>query len=328
MEIENTEEEVLNQDTQPTDDELYDAEYDKAWTGEEEPLEQPNEEPETTDEIVEEEVEEDSKKEVIADEDTPVEESDKEETPVDDFAKVLKWNKKEIPVTEEELIALAQKGFDSEKKWQEAAVNRPIKEVIDKYGLTVEQLTMLGNISKDKNPEALALLAELNGIDMFEAEKKDYQPVVESKNYELEDVITEINKNEEVATQMNDYISSVPQAVKDTLTQNPDVLRGLNTDMVNGIAQQVMPEVIKQLAINPRQDFVSVYREVGQRIMSQEAPQKEVAEPKPVATRDDKRRVAVSSKNSAPKKAIADDYDATWDDDKHFNDVLSRLQGF
>jgi len=302
MEIENTEEEVLNQDTQPTDDELYDAEYDKAWTGEEEPLEQPNEEPETTDEIVEEEVEEDSKKEVIADEDTPVEESEKEEAPVEDFAKVLKWNKKEIPVTEEELIALAQKGFDS---------------------------TMLGNISKDKNPEALALLAELNGIDMFEAEKKDYQPVVESKNYELEDVITEINKNEEIATQMNDYISSVPQAVKDTLTQNPDVLRGLNTDMVNGIAQQVMPEVIKQLAINPRQDFVSVYREVGQRIMSQqEAPQKEVVEPKPVATRDDKRRVAVSPKNSAPKKAIADDYDAAWDDNNHFNDVLLRLQGF
>jgi len=328
-------EEEVSEDAQPTEEETYDAEYEKAWGDEEsteevdtkeEELEQPNTEDETTDETVEEEVVEDSNETEEGEE--KAEKS--EEVPSEDFAEVLKWKGKEIPVTREELIALGQKGFDSEKKWQEAAVNRPLKEVIDKYGLTVEQLTILGNISTDKSAEALALLAEQNGIDLFEAEKKDYQPVVEEVNYELNDVISEINENEEIANQMNDYVSSVPQSVKDLLTTKPDVLRGLNQDMKQGIAQKIMPEVIKQLAINSNQDFIKLYQGIGQSMFSQlETKAEEVKEvQQPKSTREDKKRVAVSKKTPAPEKKIADDYDAAWGDDAHFEAVKRRLSGF
>ncbi len=302
-----------------TEEELYEAEYDMAWDGTE--VEQPNTEDETTDEIVEDEVSEDSTE---TEEDIQVEESEEaeEDKPSDDFAEVLKWNGKEIPVTREELIALGQKGFDSEKKWQEAALNRPIKELVDKYNFTAEQLEMFGNITSDKNAEALALLAQQSGIDLYDAEHKEYKPVVEKRNYELDDVITEINQNEEIATQMNTYVQSVPQSVKDTLTSNPNILRGLNIDAQNGVAQQIMPEVIKQLAINPNQDFVTLYQGIGQKVS------KPKADTKPEATREDKKRVAVNKKTTAPKKVITDDYDATWNDDAHFDAVRRRLQGF
>jgi len=312
--------EEVSTDTQPTEEELYNLEYEKAWGVEE--LEQSETKDNATDEIAEEEVVGNSNKEV---EGVKAEETKEESSK--DFAEVLKWKGQEIPVTREELIALGQKGFDSEKKWQEAAINRPIKEVLDKFGLSIEQLTMLGNIVKDKNPEALALLAEQNGIDLFEAEKKNYKPVVENKNYELDDVIAEINQNEELAVQMNNYVSSVPQKIKDMFIGKPDVLRGLNQDMKQGIAQKIMPEVIKQLAINSNQDFIELYQSIGKKVFSQEAPVAEVS-PKQVATREDKMRVAVSKKTPAQEKRIVDDYDASWDDNAHFEAVRRRLSGF
>ncbi len=312
--------EEVSTDTQPTEEELYNLEYEKAWGVEE--LEQSENEDNATDEIAEEEVIGNSNKEV---EGVKAEETKEESSK--DFAEVLKWKGQEIPVTREELIALGQKGFDSEKKWQEAAINRPIKEVLDKFGLSIEQLTMLGNIVKDKNPEALALLAEQNGIDLFEAEKKNYKPLVENKNYELDDVIAEINQNEELAVQMNNYVSSVPQKIKDMFIGRPDVLRGLNQDMKQGIAQKIMPEVIKQLAINSNQDFIELYQSIGRRVFSQEAPVAEVS-PKQVATREDKLKVAVSKKTPAQEKRIVDDYDASWDDNAHFEAVRRRLSGF
>ena len=312
--------EEVSTDTQPTEEELYNLEYEKAWGVEE--LEQSETEDNATDEIAEEEVVGNSNEEV---EGVKAEETKEESSK--DFAEVLKWKGQEIPVTREELIALGQKGFDSEKKWQEAAINRPIKEVLDKFGLSIEQLTMLGNIVKDKNPEALALLAEQNGIDLFDAEKKNYKPLVENKNYELDDVIAEINQNEELAVQMNNYVSSVPQKIKDMFIGKPDVLRGLNQDMKQGIAQKIMPEVIKQLAINSNQDFIELYQSIGKRVFSKEAPVAEVS-PKQVATREDKMRVAVSKKTPAQEKRIVDDYDASWDDNAHFEAVRRRLSGF
>ena len=129
---------------------------------------------------------------------------------------------------------------------------------------------------------------------------------------------------------MNDYVSSVPQVVKDLLTTKPDVLRGLNQDMKQGIAQKIMPEVIKQLAINSNQDFIKLYQGVGQSMFAQEETKTEevVKTEQPKSTREDKKRVAVSKKTSAPEKKIADDYDAAWDDNSHYEAVKRRLSGF
>lgn len=319
-----------------TEEEQYDSEYDKAWDDsevaevtEDEDLEQPEEESDADVDVpAEEEASEDSNPETEGQEET----EEAQENNADDFVDVLKWKGKEIKVTDAERRALAQKGFDAEKKWQEAAINRPIKALIDKYGFTAEQLEMLGNITTDKNAEALALLAQQNDIDLYDAEHKNYQPKVEQRNYALDDVVAEINQNEEIATLMNDYVSSVPQHVKDRFIAEPEMLRGLNIDAQNGIAQQVMPEVIKQYAINPNQDFIQLYQAVGNKVFSQQAqaePVKQEAKNiQPKATREDKKRVAVSTKAPTPDKDITDDYDAAWDDDAHFEAVRRRLQGF
>lgn len=338
MQEEVLEEELAQEEPISTEEDSYDAEYEKAWSDEEEVAEA-----DIVEEVVDESLTEEDNLEQPVDEveseGTPEEATADEDSKEDekesskDFFDKLKWNGQEIPVTREEAIALAQKGFDSQKKWQEAAINRPLKEAIDKYGITAEQLEMLGNIVKDKNPEALALLAKQSNIDLYDAEHNDYKPVVEQKNYALDDVIDEINQNEQIATEMNRYVSDMPQSVKDVLVNEPEILRGLNIDMQNGIAQRVMPEVIKQLAINPSygKDFVRLYQDIGQRMFSQSQPdvqqeQAVVAEPK--STREDKKRVAVNKHTSAPKKQVSDDYDAAWEDDKHFEAVRRRLSGF
>jgi hypothetical protein len=312
-----------------TEEEQYLEEYEKAWLEEEGELEQPKEtEAVEADEHTEEEVVEDSNEETITDEDQQVEESENvEEQTEDKLTSFIKWNGKEIPVTDEEKTALAQKGFDAEKKWQEAAKIRPFKDVIDSNGLTLEQIQTLADIVKGKNPEAIALLAKQAGIDLYDAEVKSYTPTVESRNYELDDVIAEINQDEAIATEMNSYVSSVPQSVKDRFIKEPKILRGLNVDMRQGIAQVIMPEVIKQLAINPSRDFVETYQEVGRVLLSKQETVAKV-EPKPQPTVDDKRKVAVSKKVSAPTKSVVDDYDAAWDDNSHFQSVLNRLNGF
>ena len=330
MENENLEEEVLDQDTQPTEEESYESEYDKAWSDEED-LEQPQEtDLDEADEQSDEEVAEDSKQEDEAEESEESSENKAEEEPTEeDFVKELKWKGKRIPVTDDELVALAQKGFDAQKKWQDVAEVRPYHEIIKESGLTIEQIKTLADVVGNKNPEALALLAKQSGIDLYDAEHRDYQPIVEQKNYELDDVISEINQNEEIATQMNDYVSSVPKSVKDRLISEPAILRGLNIDMQQGIGQQVMPEVIKQLAINPNQDFVRLYQEVGTKLLSQqEAPKQEVKPKREEASLEDKRRVAIPKSNPAPKKSKTNDYDAVWDDDKEFNRIKARLEGF
>ena len=309
-----------------TEEELYNAEYDKAWSDEEEVEQSPEETDTDVDVQVEDENVENSIEKEEGSENT--EESNKEDSEKE-FVETLKWKGKEIPVTAEERLMLAQKGFDSEKKWQDVASIRPYHSLIEDNGLTVEQVQTLVDIVKSKNPEALALLAEQAGIDMFEAERKTYAPSVEEKDYELEDVIAEINQDEAIATQMNDYVSSVPQAVKNALVSQPAVLRELNEHMKHGVAQVVMPEVIKQLAINPNQDFVQLYKGINeQRMSSQQAKAPEVKPTKPLATSEEKKRVAVSNKTSAPKKSITDDYDAAWEDDEAFNRVRARLSGF
>ena len=323
-------EEVIEEEViETTPEEDYQSEYDKAWSEEEDELEQLNTEEETTDEIVEEQVEEDSSNEEIVAEDTPIEEvtEDNLDEPSKEFAETLKWNKQEIPVTRDELITLAQKGFDAEKKWRDASISRPMKELVDANNITLEELQTLVDM-RSGNAEALAAVAKQAGIDLYDAEDKGYVPVVENKNYELDDVIAEINQNEEIATQMNDYVSSVPKGVKDVLTENPNILRGLNIDMQQGIAQKVMPEVIKQLAINPNQDFVKLYQSVGQTMYSKEEAPKVEKPSRVEPTREEKKRVAVNTRNTAPKKSVTDDYDAAWSDDAHFEAVRARLQGF
>ena len=325
METVNNEEEVLEQDTTPTDEELYDAEYSKAW-GEEE-LEQSPEETESEVDVPDEV--EDVENSIEEEEVEEVKPEDEESKVDDEMPYTIKWKGKEIPLTKEELIVLGQKGFDAEKKWQDVAAIRPYHNLIKDNNLTVEQVTTLVDIVKGKNPEALALLAEQAGIDMYDAERKNYAPKVETRNYELDDVIAEINSDETIATQMNDYVSSVPQNVKDTLVAQPAILRELNEHMRHGVAQVVMPEVIKQLAINPNQDFVSLYKGINEQRISKLETKETVAKPtRPTVTSQDKKRVAVSTKNSAPKKPIADDYDAAWEDDDAFNRVRARLSGF
>jgi hypothetical protein len=87
------------------------------------------------------------------------------------------------------------------------------------------------------------------------------------------------------------------------------VLRGLNIDAGAGIADALMPEVIKQIRLNPNLDFVDTYRRVGTNMMEQQNS----ASKKPVASREVKQKASVSK---AKTNSRINDHKDIWEDDE------------
>lgn len=330
-----------------TPEEQYQADYNSAWEstdeptsnevalGEEEVTEEEIVDSSDSDEALEDTVDEEPSEEVVEeDSEQHTEDStDNVEQPEDDsdekptMQKVL-VNGQEIELNNEELILMAQRGFDYTKKTQELSEWRKSIESMKNNNISEQDLAVLADI-KNGNKEALALLAKQANIDVMDAEfDEKYKPTVDNTNYELNDVLDEINRDADVANTMSNYVSTLPSSVSKLFQSNPNVLRGFAVDVKNGVAQKIMPEVVKQLAINPSADFVTLYQSVGSQVLgSNEEVVQEVEKPKPVS-RDDKKKVVAPKKSVAKKKSYISDADAIWNDDDKFNEIQKRLRGY
>ena len=279
----------------------------------EETEEQPQDEDESEqeDETLDEEEESDT---------TEEEESDSDEKP-EPKKRTLKYKGQELSLTEDERDALAQKGFDYTAKTQDLSLNRADIEFMAENGLSHKDLVMLNDI-KNGNKEALAKLANTSGIDPIDVEDDSaYVPEVKETNYALKDAVDAIKADTENAPVIDGYISALPQSVKDVFVASPNILSGLHQDVRDGLAKEIMPEVIKQMAINPNADFMQLYASVGNQVVSAkgEAPKKET---KPEAKRETKKRASVTkSKSNANLKEHQD----VWNDDKLFKDMKAQL---
>ena len=84
----------------------------------------------------------------------------------------------------------------------------------------------------------------------------------------------------------------------------------------NGVANKIMPEVIKTMKLNPHADFVQTYQAIGSRMVSTEEPK---VEKKPEASRELKKKaVAPKTKTSKHLK----DHKSVWDD----NDLFAQMR--
>lgn len=301
--------EQVTENTQSSYDELYDKGFDDGLTEvdsieEEEILEQPEDdsEPETDTHTDEDEQETEDGEELEDSVDTSEEDTH-----------TIQYKGQDMNLTKAELVELAQKGFDYTTKTQDLSSKRRFIELAEEYDIDEEILANIGE-SKKGNKEAFATLANKFGIDPYELDSEaDFKPVIEQKNYELDDAINEIKADTEHSGTVDNWINMLPPKVGNEFAMNPNILRGLHTDTRSGLAQKVMPEVIKTLALNPNADFLETYQSIGSQVVS------ETKEVKPEASRETKKKMAVSKKKVSSHTT---DHQDVWSDD----DLYKKMQ--
>ena len=306
-----------------SEEQSYDELYDKGFEEQDTSVEKSEED------LVEEEVEEESLEQPTEEEESEQEEEalDEEEetdtTEEEDSDSIdetetysITIGGQEVSLTLEEMKLFAQKGGDYTRKTQDLAKSRADIELMTEKNLSHEDLVMLADI-KNGNKEALAKLANNAGIDPLDVEDtSSYVPEVTERNFELEDVISGIRDDSVNGSTIDGWISALPQGVKKVLAEQPAVLKGLHIDTINGVSKDIMPEVIKQLAINPNADFVDMYQAVGNK-----AVKSKKAEPKEEATRETKKRATIAK----TKTTHLNDHQDIWDDDKMFETMKKQL---
>ncbi len=303
----------------------YDTLYDKGFTdglvdspneSEEETLEQPEElEEESTEETLDEEIETDTTDEDEEDskEESNEDENDSEETQeeepfieVERYGQVIKMNK-------EEAKKFASFGFDYTAKTQDLSSKRQVIELLDDMSLE-EVKTMKDAFGGDK--EAIAHFLKSKSIDPYDIDTDEtkYQPEVEKINYELNDAIEYVKKDTEIAPIIDTWINGLPQSVHGMIAKDPKILTDLYQEAKSGMAQKVMPNVFKQMALNPNLDFKQAYMD-NRRVVA-EAQQKEEV-PSSV-----KKKATVTKKQPTKKKL---DHRDVWEDEDLYREMHRML---
>ena len=185
--------------------------------------------------------------------------------------------------------------------------------------LSHEDLVILADI-KDGNKEALARLANNAGIDPLDVEDNtSYAPKIDNTNYELQDVVESIRSDADNGTLIDNWLGALPNSAKVAIADNPQILKGLHIDTISGVSKDIMPEVIKQLMLNPSANFVETYQVVGQKTVKQEATEEVKA--KPEANRETKKKASVSKTKPSKIKEHQD----VWNDDELYESMKAKL---
>lgn len=301
-------------------DELYDKGFEEQDTSVEQSEEDIIEEEEVEEESLEQPTEEDESEQeeeaLDEEEETDTTEEDESDSIDEPETYSITIGGQEVNLTLEEMKLFAQKGGDYTRKTQDLAKSRADIELMNEKNLSHEDLVMLADI-KSGNKEAFAAMAKQAGIDPLDVEDtSSYVPEVAERNFELEDVISGIREDTVNGSTIDGWISALPQGVKKVLAEQPAVLKGLHIDTINGVSKDIMPEVIKQLAMNPNADFVDTYQTVGNKAVE---PKK--AEPKEEATRETKKRATITKTKTTHLK----DHQDIWEDDKMFETMKKQL---
>lgn len=295
-------------------DTLYDKGFEEKITEvEEETLEQPEEE---VDSNIEEELTE-------TEEETPEQEEqstepEEEETQEETTEKLYELDYKgdNIKASFEELKVLAQKGFDYTSKTQDLAKKRDVLEIIGDR--TPEEVkTMVDALNGDK--EALSYLAKQANVDIYDlTEESNYKPTVEERNYALDDAIAHIKADTENSQTIDRWIDSLPKSVYSEFATDPKLLTDLHMEARNGIAQDVMPEVIKNMAMGKASNFKEAYLSARENVVSKK-------ESKPEASRDTIKKATVPKKNVS--KHMKEHTDV-WEDDELYAKMQKMRRGY
>lgn len=243
----------------------------------------------------------------------------------------------ELPINNmQELIKLAQQGLNTIRKAEAIKEHRQTIEMLKQSGIVEADIQMLADL-KNGNKQALTGLAQRYNIDMMELDdSKTYTPQFQPQYASEADLVAqEIMADSSLAETFKSVVKDVPESFKAVMASDAKTLRAFSVDVQNGIAQKLLPETNKLLAMYPHLDFPTAYAEAGNRIFNAQVPQKVVTAPvvdarpstaRIVANADSnlKAKASVTSSASAPSSK-SDGLDI-WENGLSDHELMSRIQ--
>lgn len=305
-------------DSTPSYDELYDKGFDEQEVDNTEEVEQEEEvvEEETLEQPEAEETEEAEELTDEQDDTEPTEEP--EEDSNEDSFETITYKGQELKLTKDELKTLAQKGFDYTSKTQNLASHRQLIELAEENGLSPEDIKVLIDAKKG-DKEALGYLAKQANVDPYDLDIDNaYVPQVEAKNYLLEDAVKAVQSDNEYGKVIDTWMGMLPSSALELMQKDPKILLDIHSETKTGIAQKVMPEVIKQMAMSPMADFRQSYLKARETVVNQKEVKKEVP-------REIKKKATITKKTTS--KHIKEHEDV-WENDAYFKKLQSKVRGY
>jgi len=237
----------------------------------------------------------------------------------------LRADGKEYPIESmEELYALASKGINADRKWNESSEGRKIASTLSNNDLSMDDINMLVDLKKG-NLNAIQSLLKKAGVDPLDIDADaldgSYKPEDHSTGdmeLRLNDVISRTKNKPRYQETVNVIMEQWDKGSKSKFYENPEMLEALNVDMQpdeSGVSlyDRVSPvaEKLKAMETGHIKSDLEYYMLAGQKVVStlnQSKASKEEAETKKKATADKKKaniskkkKTATSSRGTASK---------------------------
>ena len=241
----------------------------------------------------------------------------------------FKANGRDIQVNSvDDAVALMQMGANYNKKMAALKPNLKLMKMLENNGLLSEdKISFLIDLGK-KDPAAINKLVKDSGLDPMDldAEKaKAYKQTpyaVDDREIELDTVLDEIQDSPAYTRTLDLVSKKWDVASKQTISNNPQLLKVLNNHMASGVYDVISTELERERMLgrlNGMSD-IEAYRQVGDALHARggfnhlvndqkksQPAAVEIVKPKPKLADDDalndKRRAASSTKAAAPTTA-------------------------
>jgi len=242
----------------------------------------------------------------------------------------MKWNGQDIQVSKEELISLGQKGFDATYKTQQAA------EIKRKYQPDIDLLEKIRGGDKEAFAQ-LSKQANIDPMDILDIEVGDVEqgrdkPTQPFMSPQVEQLIQEVEKDQELFGKMHQIETVLPRAVIDVMAQDAGTFYSIVDEVRSGDAEIVLPQVTARMATLPELDrslimnnpeqFKNFYLSVKQSLsQAQTKPEPEIKqEPK-----EKKNFNEVAVKKSGGNQRSGEPNLDSFNSDSTYQAILDRL---
>ncbi len=304
-------EEVEEEIEEPEEEEVEQPDEESADPEEGHDSETPDEEEEPTAE----EVEDNSKTE-----EDEVTEPKAEEQKAEVKKYKYKANGQEFEFTEDEILNQFGKVFGQSmnytKKMQAIAPYRKMISALEEEKLTEGDMNLMIDALKG-NKEAITSLVKRANVDVLDLDlekESDYTPNSygrEESELKVQEVIDEIAADKEFPITQHVVADQWDDQSRDIFAQNPELIKELHVDVVNGTFDKVSPMAMKMKVLDGgRRSDIDYYIEAGKQYHTQaraaELQQQEVQqEQQRVEQVQAKQQERVQVKEAAPKRKAA-----------------------
>jgi len=287
-----------------------------------------SEEPEDL-EAFEQDEEEKPSGESPADDDT----EESEETPSELYK--FKANGQDFEFTQEEINSqfgtVFGKAMDYTQKMQKISPYRKMISALEEENISQEQLNLAIDVLKgDKG--ALQKLITDNKIDVYDLDTEEEENSYQAKDYgknehelALEEIDNQISADPEYSQTVEIIGKQWDERSRQALSDNPQWIAGLHSDVKSGVFAKVSPEATKMKMLDGgTKPDIEYYLEAGERLFKQqEDPAKEATQQfKDDSAVANKKRAASSTRARPGSKGVVDYLE---DNDEKFDAWYDKL---